>query len=265
MRNDDADAWPIDKDGFRLRGANVTRLEAFTDAAFAFAITLLVISIDNVPTTYEEMLGVLTGVPAFAFAFAMICMFWLGHWQWSRRFGYEDGVSITLTAMLIFTVLVYVYPLKYMSSIFVYWITGGRLGAGDFSVENLEQLHGIFLVYGIGFVSMSLLLVALNLYALRNRQTLLDSVEMLLTRAEITVWSILAAIGLISTLLAAVAPPTVLVLPGWCYMLIPVAMGIVMPRFSRRHASLIAERAAGSGTGVEERTGSARGGEAAGA
>src|SRR3546814_7073413 len=36
-------------DGFVHRGRQVTRLETFVDAAFAFAVTLLVISIDEIP------------------------------------------------------------------------------------------------------------------------------------------------------------------------------------------------------------------------
>jgi hypothetical protein len=31
--------------GFRLRGREVTRLESFSDAVFAFAVTLLVVSL----------------------------------------------------------------------------------------------------------------------------------------------------------------------------------------------------------------------------
>ena len=38
-----------DKNGIRQRGMDMTRLETFTDAAFAFAVTLLVISVDDVP------------------------------------------------------------------------------------------------------------------------------------------------------------------------------------------------------------------------
>ena len=34
------------KDGFRLRGLDMTRIETFTDAAFAFALTLLIIAGD---------------------------------------------------------------------------------------------------------------------------------------------------------------------------------------------------------------------------
>ena len=40
------------EDGFRLRGQSVTRLETFVDAAFAFALTLLVIAGDDLPDSF---------------------------------------------------------------------------------------------------------------------------------------------------------------------------------------------------------------------
>ncbi|MCB1643573.1 MAG: DUF1211 domain-containing protein, partial [Xanthomonadales bacterium] len=46
------------------RGQQVTRLEAFVDAAFAFALTMLVISIDEIPGNRAELVQALKGVPA---------------------------------------------------------------------------------------------------------------------------------------------------------------------------------------------------------
>ena len=75
MPNDiDLDSLPV-KNGFRLRGTQMSRLETFADAAFAFAVTLLVISFDQIPTTYEELIGALKSVPAFAASFTIIVMF----------------------------------------------------------------------------------------------------------------------------------------------------------------------------------------------
>lgn len=54
------------KQGFRLRGLEMTRLETFIDAAFAFAITILVISIGELPKNYGELVNALKDAPAFA-------------------------------------------------------------------------------------------------------------------------------------------------------------------------------------------------------
>lgn len=78
---------------FHHRGKEMTRLETFADASFAFAITLLVISVGKIPQNSEELILALKKVPAFALSFASIIWFWIGHRKWSRRYGLEDNLS----------------------------------------------------------------------------------------------------------------------------------------------------------------------------
>ena len=49
--------------GFRLRGFETTRLETFIHAAFAFAITMLVIGGQQIPADIETLLGAFKIVP----------------------------------------------------------------------------------------------------------------------------------------------------------------------------------------------------------
>ena len=51
----DLDALPR-RGAFRLRGLEMTRLESFVDAAFAFAVSLLVIAGQQVPDDLDTML-----------------------------------------------------------------------------------------------------------------------------------------------------------------------------------------------------------------
>src|SRR5947207_13995079 len=76
--------------GFRLRGLEMTRLETFIDAAFAFAITMLVIAGNQIPDDIETLLGAFKNVPAFVASVIVLGIFWRGHWLWSRRYGLED-------------------------------------------------------------------------------------------------------------------------------------------------------------------------------
>ena len=107
----DLDALPRLR-GFRLRGMEMTRLETFIDAAFAFAISMLVIAANQVPDDIETLLGAFKNVPAFVASIVVLGIFWRGHWLWSRRYGLEDGVSIFISWAMLATILIYIYPLK---------------------------------------------------------------------------------------------------------------------------------------------------------
>jgi uncharacterized membrane protein len=102
------------KKGFCMRGMDMTRLETFVDAAFAFATTMLVISVGTIPGNYQELILALKGVPAFLASFSIVMLFWLSHRQWSQRYGMTDTVSTFLSLGKVFVILVYVYPLKLM-------------------------------------------------------------------------------------------------------------------------------------------------------
>lgn len=201
-------------DGYFERGGRPTRLEAFVDAAFAFAVTLLVISIDAVPANREELLAALKGVPAFAASFAVIAVFWWDHNVWSRRFGLDDGVSVLLSLILVFLVLVYVYPLKAMFSAMFDWMSGGWLASG-YQVRTLADLQVMFQVYAAVFTTMGLLLLALHGHAWRQRDRLqLDATERAHLRGQLWVGLLLPCTGLLSFIAASLLRPG---LPGWAY------------------------------------------------
>src|SRR5215468_208812 len=123
----DIDALPR-RQGFRLRGLEMTRLESFVDAAFAFAVTMLVIAGQQVPDDVATLLKAFKEVPVFAASIAVLAIFWRGHWLWSRRYGLEDTISIWISWGLIFTILIYVYPLKLVFGGMFYALSNGALG-----------------------------------------------------------------------------------------------------------------------------------------
>src|SRR5436190_7870221 len=108
----------LDSEGFRLRGHEVSRLEGLTDGVFALALTLLILSAE-VPKTFSEMQESIKGLPAFAICFAAIMWFWGEHYKISRRYGLVDKTSMVLTSLLLFVVLFYVYPLKFLFSLVI--------------------------------------------------------------------------------------------------------------------------------------------------
>ncbi|MCB0307639.1 MAG: DUF1211 domain-containing protein, partial [Calditrichaeota bacterium] len=73
---------------FRWRGGDVSRIEALSDAVFAIAIALLVVSLE-VPRTFEELMGIMHGFVAFAVTLTAIVAIWYVHYIYFRRFGFE--------------------------------------------------------------------------------------------------------------------------------------------------------------------------------
>lgn len=231
----DLDALPR-LNGFRLRGLEMTRLEAFVDAAFAFAVTMLVIAGQQVPDDIVTMLKAFKDVPAFAASIAVLATFWRGHWLWSRRYGLEDGVSIFISWTLIFTMLVYVYPLKLVFGGMFYALSSRRLGL-PLTVETIGQGRALFAVYAAGFSALALEILLLNLRAWRLCAPLrLNEREQLMTRDELIGWSIPLCVGLTALLLALVLPPGWIGWSGWIYF----SMAILLPLLRRRRRRKLA-------------------------
>src|SRR5256885_16590980 len=112
-----ASAIPADLDalprlrGFRLRGIAMTRLETFIDAAFAFAISMLVISAQQIPDNIEALLAAFKNVPTFICSIAVLGIFWRGHWFLGRRYGLGVRVPILISVVLDVTSMIFIYPL----------------------------------------------------------------------------------------------------------------------------------------------------------
>jgi uncharacterized membrane protein len=242
--------WPLDKDGFRQRGLEMTRIETFTDAAFAFAVSLLVISTQSVPTSYDELINAILGLPAFAVTFLLVMSFWYGHWQWSRRFGLEDKGTIVLSCALVFLTMTYVYPLKFVVALAARFYSRDRLSY-EFVFPGLDQLYDLFAIYGLGYAAMAGSIALLNGHALRRRDELqLDEREIFITRSTIGAWIIVASVGAACALMAFVAPVSPFVWPVWTFLLLPVVMPLYGRHYDqriKRFAKEMAASEAGSG------------------
>lgn len=212
------------------REKETTRLETFVDAAFAFALTMLVVSIDAVPQSYAELVEAIKRVPAFAASFAIVVMFWHAHYRCSRRFGVEDGGAVLLSLALVFLVLVFLYPLRLMMSGAFNALSLGWL-PGELRLESAGQLRFVFVLYGLAFALMA---GTLCLQFARVRRLALDpplSVEdRAVSRVETQVWGILSVTGIASALLALVLPAHRLAIAVWLY----ACLGVVMPLMGRR-------------------------------
>ncbi len=131
-------------ESFRWRGEDVWRVESFSDAVFAFAITFLVVSLE-VPSSFDELLETMRGFFAFAICFALLLLVWYEHYKFSRRYGLRDNLTVHLTAALLFLVLFYVYPLKFLFTL----LADQLLGFGEEVIES-SQVPLLMMIYGAG-------------------------------------------------------------------------------------------------------------------
>ena len=160
---------------FRWRAAEVTRLEGFSDAVFAFAVTLLVVSLE-VPKTYPELLHAMRGFFAFGVCFAVLANIWHQHCRYFRRYGLQDPLAVTLNCFLLFCVLFYVYPMKFM-------FTGAFTQDLDISEAQVRML---FLIFSGGYVAIFSIFTLLYWHAWRKRSELaLTPLECLITRHSV--------------------------------------------------------------------------------
>jgi uncharacterized membrane protein len=78
----------------------VTRLEGFSDAVFAFSVTLLVVSLE-VPKTFEELMAAMRGFVAFGVCFAVLANVWFNHVRFFRRYGLQTPWVVFLNCYFV--------------------------------------------------------------------------------------------------------------------------------------------------------------------
>jgi uncharacterized membrane protein len=199
-------------------------MEGFSDAVFAFAITLLVVSLE-VPTTFDELLATMRGFFAFAICFYLLLVVWFEHYKYFRRYGLDDFYTMRLNAALLFIVLFYVYPLKFLFTLLVDQVLGYSTAVNPSTgvIEEIEngQLPLLMVIYGAGFVAVQLVFVLLYLRAYILRDTLgLDAHERSITREEIQNFLLGMGVGLISIAIAILGGEEAVSLAGYAYLLL---------------------------------------------
>jgi uncharacterized membrane protein len=179
-----------------IRHRESTRLEGFSDAVFGFALTLLVVSLET-PRTFDELKTLLLQFAPFALTFAMVCWIWYEHNLFFRRYGLQDALTVFINCVLLFVVLFYVYPLKFLTSALV----GGVLMRQDNAPGIATDADGrlLMLLYSLGVLSIFLTFIALHWHAWRQRTVLgLDPREELQLRYRARSHGISAGLAVVS-------------------------------------------------------------------
>jgi len=197
------------------------RLDQFVDAAFGFAVTLLVIA-GAQPQNLDELRAALLNIPSSAAAFILIVLFWQAHKAFGRMTPVRDGLTTVLSLAVVFTALVYVFPLKLLMQAMFYWFTRGALPGREL-IDSFESLAALYQIYGLGFAILSGLYAVLFARSFKLAPTPDLARD---ARSWRDAWTVCAASGLLSAALALLPLDRMPWLPPLTYSFIPVAIAI---------------------------------------
>lgn len=186
---------------FRWRGGEVSRIEGLSDAVFALALTLMVVALE-VPSTSDELVAVFWQFPAFGLCFAFMLWVWYEHFRYHRRYGFEGALTVALNGLLLFFIVFYVFPLKFLAAVLITAPLEGGAGVG---LVN----HGrtIMLFYSGGFVAIFTVLALMYWRAWRLRDTIrLDAAERAATLGSLRSHLLSISIGALSIACALFLP-----------------------------------------------------------
>lgn len=216
---------------FSLRGKEVQRIESFSDGVFAFTVTLLVVSLE-VPKTFSELLDTMHDFLAFAVGFSILISIWYWQYQFFRRFGLNDRITIFLNAALLFMVLFYAFPLKFLWKLLFDQLLGydTNIRLPDNTVRpRVEEADApwIMIIYGLGFIAINLVLALMHWHAYRKCEELkLSPLEKFDTVSVLQTYLLSGLVALISILVVVVGGNSAMSLSGFSYFLLPVFIPI---------------------------------------
>lgn len=147
--------FPISENHFQNRGKEIFRIEALSDAVFAFCVSLLVASLE-VPKSFEELKSIATGAIPFFATVAMIFFFWYRQYVFFRRYGLNDFTTILLSLIYLAVILFYVYPLKFLFSVLISYWSGidflPEMGEKNLAFLSSEEFPQLIILFSIGYL-----------------------------------------------------------------------------------------------------------------
>ena len=238
----------LNNSGFKLRGVGATRIEALSDGVFAIAIALLLISA-SFPETYAELRIFMYDFIPFGMTIALLILIWYQHYVFFQRYGLQDAKTVAINTILLFLILFYVYPLKFLFktlySMFKGLFTGDNAHLEKLFTETIpiEDAPSLMVIYGLGGMLIFLTLAGMYFRAWVLRDQLdLSELERFDTKASINMNLAQAIIPFASVLIAYFGlggDRNAFAFSGLAYWLYPVVMPILGTVSGKRRKKIL--------------------------
>ncbi|MFK7738674.1 MAG: TMEM175 family protein [Planctomycetota bacterium] len=221
---------------FRWRGRDVSRLEGLTDAVFAIVLALLFLR-SVPPGNFDELSAAMKALVPFAAMFAIVAYVWFELWCCARRYALSDGWTLVLNLLLLFLLLFYAYPLKFLFTLIAVGLLGpiGEQTRNSMSVGGSNEALGqMFVVYGLGYGAIFGAIGAMHRRAVALADRLeLNEAELLLAKSGASACFLQAGIAGLSAGIA-FAGYVDYGAPGWVFAAIGPLMAWHGVRTGRR-------------------------------
>ncbi len=203
---------------------NISRLEALSDGVFAFAATLMVVSLGLEESWLARDSRVLELI-TFGGSFFVLIALWVVHYNYFRRTAYVDYWIIAYNTVLLFVVLYYVFPLK---SLINTW-----LGQEPITEEGLASL---FLWYSLGFVLIFLCFSLMYRRASKKVKSVSRSLNFLFYSRHFAIY---VAVAALSMGVAAMGIGVRYGLPGVLYVLLGPLCYLNSKYFDKKYPNIL--------------------------
>ena len=197
-----------------------SRIEALSDAIFGLALTFLVVKME-IPKSYAEFESMSHGFIGFFITFLMLFIIWNNQARLLSSINKVDAPLKILLACFLFTILFFVFPLKYMFTLaletfFPFYQSAIKME----ETLTLSQISQLIHIFSSTLMTIFGLLMLMNIYIYKNREKLILTVSKISIKREIFTDLAIVLVALLSHTMVYLLSPNLLYLTGVIYLLI---------------------------------------------
>lgn len=199
---------------------STNRIEALSDAIFGLALTFLVVKME-IPKNYAEFESMSHGFVGFFVTFIMLFIIWNNQGRTLNAITHVDAVFKLLTACFLFTILFFVFPLKYLFTMSVeILLPMTNVEHSIIETLSLSQIKQLIQTFSQSIIAIFGLLMLMHIYIFFNQGKLILCHPEAFVKREIFMDAVIIILASLSYSLVIISTPEYLYFTGLIYTLI---------------------------------------------